>query len=617
MFVLGTAGHVDHGKSALVHALTGIDPDRLQEEKERGLTIDLGFAWLKLPSGREVGIVDVPGHEHFIRNMVAGVGGIDLAMLVIAANESIMPQTREHLAILDLLGIKHGVAVITKKDMVDNEWLSLVKEEVQELLASTILAKSPIVAVSAVTGEGLDELRKIIDVLLDSVEPKKDLGRPRLPIDRVFTIAGSGTIVTGTLVDGSLKVGDEVEIVPSGLSTRIRGLQTHKTHLTTATPGSRVGANVVGLSTSQLQRGDVLTSRGWLQPTSLITVQLRLLPYLKHHLPHNASVNFHTGTAETVAKVRLLDKDKLELGKTVWAQLSLEKPVVLVKGDRYIIRSPMETLGGGEIIESHPKRYRRHRSAIIDSLSAREKGTTEEAILALLESSQPQGLSAIQAQSRLPLDEVQKVLKHLEEQKQVVEVGEGKSRLFWTANGWKSLTKKITDILQDYHKKFPARTGMPKIELNTRLKLVIPISDILPRLLSEGAIVEEGAVVHLPAHQVRLKQSEQAKLDAFLKALAENPYAPPTDALPEPDLLNLLIERNQVVKVSDDVVFPTSAYNEMLNWVISHIKANGNLTVGELRDMFKTSRKYGLAFLDYLDRIKITRRVGDQRVLYR
>ena len=320
MFVLGTAGHIDHGKSVLVRALTGIDPDRLREEKERGMTIDLGFAWLKLPSGQEVGIVDVPGHERLVRNMLAGVGGIDLALLIVAANEGVMPQTREHLAILDLLGIKRGIAVITKKDLVDDDWLSLVKAEVEELLAPTTLSQAPIVAVSALTREGLSDLVSTIDMLLGSIEPKKDIGRPRLPVDRVFTIAGSGTIVTGTLIDGALTVGQEVEIAPPGLRSRIRGLQTHKARVDVATPGSRVGANLVGIATSQLHRGDVLTKPDWLIPTKALTAQLRLLPYLRHPLLHNATVNFHIGSAQTVARIHLLEKQELRPNETGWAQ---------------------------------------------------------------------------------------------------------------------------------------------------------------------------------------------------------------------------------------------------------------------------------------------------------
>ncbi len=316
MFVLGTAGHIDHGKSLLVKALTGIDPDRLREEKERGMTIELGFAWLKLPGGREVGIVDVPGHERFVKNMLAGVGGIDLALLIVAANEGVMPQTREHLAILDLIGVKRGIAVITKKDLVDEELLTLVRMEVEELIATTTIAGAPVVAVSAVTGEGLPELLAAIDKMLDKTEPRPDLGRPRLPVDRIFTMVGSGTVVTGTLIDGTLSVGQEVEIVPSGLKSRIRGLQTHKSKITSASPGSRVAANLVGVNTSELERGDVVTRPGWLKPTKLVTVKLKLISYLQRPLPHGASVSFHTLAAETMAKVRLLEGDELRPGES-------------------------------------------------------------------------------------------------------------------------------------------------------------------------------------------------------------------------------------------------------------------------------------------------------------
>ena len=307
MFVLGTAGHIDHGKSALVKALTGIDPDRLREEKERGMTIDLGFAWLKLPSGHELGIVDVPGHERLIKNMVAGVGGIDLALLIVDASEGVMPQTREHLAILDLLDIRRGVVVLAKKDLVDDEWLKLVSAEVTKLLGPTSLSQASVVSVSAMTGEGLPDLVSAIDRLIDSVPPKRDVGRPRLPIDRVFTIAGAGTVVTGTLVDGSLRMGQEVEIVPAGQRTRIRGLQSHKTRLSDVPPGNRVGVNLVGVAKSELGRGDVLTSPGWLSATTRLVAELRLIPYLRRSLKRGATVSFHTGTAQALARVRFLE----------------------------------------------------------------------------------------------------------------------------------------------------------------------------------------------------------------------------------------------------------------------------------------------------------------------
>jgi len=613
MFVLGTAGHIDHGKSALVQALTGIDPDRLREEKERGMTIDLGFAWLKLPSGREVGIVDVPGHEHFIKNMLAGVGGIDLALLIVAANEGVMPQTREHLAILDLLGVKRGIIVITKKDLVDEEWLSLVTLEVEELVRPTTLSEAPIVAVSAVTGEGLPNLISAIDALLNSTEPRRDMGRPRLPIDRVFTISGSGTVVTGTLIDGSLSRGQEVEIVPSGLRSRLRGLQTHKAHIETAGPGNRVAANLTGVATSELKRGDVLTNPGWLIPTTMLDARLRLLPYLHRSLRHHATVSFHTGAAEAMAKVRLLEKEELKPGEAGWVQLTLDKPVAIVKDDHFIIRSPMETLGGGKIIDPHAERHRRFRPAIIQSLKAREGGTAQEVIMVTLEMRQPLEQAALLAQCDLPASEAQPAIERLIQREGVIGVGKGEHRLLFTRPGWEHLAGKAVAIVQDYHQRFPVRPGIPKVELESKLKL--SSTGVLQRLFEEGALIEEGASVRLPSHQIRLTQAQQARIDAFLHSLAQNPYAPPGDIIPEPDLLNLLIEQGRVVKASDSVVFAASAYNEMVAKVIAHTKEQGKVTLAEVRDMFGTSRKYAQALLEHLDGEKVTRRIGDERVL--
>ena len=616
MFVLGTAGHVDHGKSALIQALTGIDPDRLREEKERGMTIDLGFAWLKLPGGREVGIVDVPGHEHFIKNMLAGVGGIDLALLIVAANEGVMPQTREHLAILDLYGIKKGIVVVTKKDLVDDEWLQLVKMDIEELIAPTALAGSPMIAVSAITKEGLPELLAAIDRMLDAMQPKKDTGRPRLPVDRVFTIAGSGTVVTGTLIDGSLHAGQEVEIVPAGLKSRLRGLQTHKTHIDTAAPGSRVAANLVGIATSQLKRGDVLTNPGWLNPSTMLNVRLKLLPYLRHPLKHNTTVSFHSGTAEAMAKVRLLEKEDLKPGETSWAQLLLDEPVAIVRGDRFVIRSPQDTLGGGEIVETRTTRYKRYRATIIQSLESKEKGTAQEILIATLEKNQPQGLDALVRNSGLSPAETKPAIESLFQGQQIVAVGAGEHRFLFSAAGWKNLSERARAIAQDYHRKFPTREGMPRGELGNKLQLAAAASaPVLSRLFEEGTLKEEGAFVRLPSHQIQLNREQQTKIDAFLKALTQNPYAPPGDIMPEPELLNLLIKQRRVVKVSESVVFAASAYDEMVRKVVSHIKAKGKITLAETRDMLGTSRKYAQALLEHLDQEKITRRVGDERVL--
>jgi selenocysteine-specific elongation factor len=365
MYVLGTAGHIDHGKSALVHALTGIDPDRLPEEKRRGMTTDLGFAWLKLPSGREVSIVDVPGHERLVKNMLAGAGGIDLALLIIAADEGVMPQTKEHLAILDLLGVERGIVVVTKKDLVDKEGLDLAVMEAEEVIKGTTLAQAPVVEVSALTKEGLPDLINVIDHLLDSTPQRADISKPRLAIDRVFTMRGFGTVVTGTLINGQLRVRQEIEILPPGLRTHIRGLQTHKRKIDTALPGSRVAANLHGVSTEELERGMVITTPGWLKPTQLLDVKLRAVPDLPRPIRHNMSLTFHFGASEVAGRVRLLDKEKLGGGESGWAQIRLAYPVAVANGDLFVIRVPQGTIGGGEIVDSHPKRHRRFKSAVI------------------------------------------------------------------------------------------------------------------------------------------------------------------------------------------------------------------------------------------------------------
>ncbi|OGO24294.1 MAG: selenocysteine-specific translation elongation factor [Chloroflexi bacterium RBG_16_50_9] len=616
MFVLGTAGHIDHGKSALVRALTGIDPDRLREEKERGMTIDLGFAWLKLPGGREVGIVDVPGHERFVKNMLAGVGGIDLALLIVAANEGVMPQTREHLAILDLLKVKKGIVVITKKDLVDEELLSLVKMEVEELVSATTLVEAPVIAVSAVTGEGLPALVAAIDGLLGAMETRQDLGRPRLPIDRVFTMAGAGTVVTGTLVDGSLQAGQEGEIVPSGLKSRIRGLQTHKSRIDTACPGSRVAVNLVGVATSQLQRGDVVTKPGWLKPTKALTVKLSLIPYLKRPLRHGAVVSFHSGSAETEAKVRLLEGDELTPGGTTWVQLLLDRPVAVIKGDRFIIRSPMETLGGGDIIDAQMRRLRRLQPSIIQNLKARDEGSSGERLVALLEAKQPVEIPALLTQSNLPYEEAGQVIESLIQEGRMIDIGEGERRLLFTSSGWNRLADNAVSVLGEYHRRFPARSGMPKMELGSRLKLGNHTQAALTKLVIQGIVVEDGGYVHLPSHVIRLSPEQQSRIDAFLRSLAKSPYAPPGENIPEPDLLNLLVEQRRVVKVSDSIVFSASSYADMVARVRAHIKAKGKVSLAEVRDMFQTSRKYAQALLEHMDGEKITRRVGDERVLF-
>lgn len=618
MFVIGTAGHVDHGKSTLVRALTGIDPDRLQEEKDRGMTIDLGFAWLKLPSGREVSIVDVPGHERFIKNMLAGVGGIDLALLVVAADESVMPQTREHLAILDLLQVRSGLVAVTKRDLVDEEWLELVISEVEETLKPTTLKNAPIVAVSSNSGEGLPLLLATMDQLLEQTTERQDRGRPRLPIDRVFTISGFGTVVTGTLLDGRLAAAQEVEILPGGLRSRVRGVQTHRHKVEFAEPGSRTAVNLTGLATTELSRGDVLTTPGWLRPTTAVDVHLRAVADLAKPIAHNSRVTFHSGAAEVPGRVRLLDAQELLPGASSWAQIKLSAPVAIVKGDYFVIRSSDATLGGGVAVEPAAKRHRRFHEATLDRLETLEQGTPEEVLIQTLSQIEPAEQRALLEHAGLEASIAAGGLRNALAAGDVIALGAASAQpntYLITRGGWSALSDRTRTIAAAYHAQFPLRSGLPKEELKSRLKLAGRLfNEAFARFLAEGTLLENGGV-HLPHFQVQLAPRQQAEAGAFLEALRSNPFSPPTDVLPEPELLNALVEQGKAVRVADGVFFDAAAYGEMVERVRAHLVEHGKITVAEVRDIFNTSRKYALALMEHLDEIKITRRMGDERVL--
>ena len=425
MYVIGTAGHVDHGKSTLVKALTDIDPDRLPEEKEREMTVDLGFAWMTLPSGREISIVDVPGHERFIKNMLAGVGAIDLAMLIVAADESVMPQTREHLAILDLLRIRRGLVVITKTDLVDDELVELVKAEVEDTLAGTAFDGCAMVPVSAYTAAGIDDLKAAIDGILYDTETRRDLGRPRLPVDRCFTVSGFGTVVTGTLIDGSVAVGQQIELAPSGRPARIRGLQSHKSRLDSAAPGVRLALNLSGISRDEVLRGEVLTNPGWLRPTRRFDANLRMVKAAPHALKHNEGVTFHLFTTETTGRVRLLDADRLQPGSEGWVQVLLDEPVPMVKGDFFVLRSSEDTLGGGQIADPNPiRRHRRFAPDVLERLTMLDAGASEDVIFTIADQMGPCDLQTLSQRSNLSQAEVLERLGPLAEAGEIVQLGE-------------------------------------------------------------------------------------------------------------------------------------------------------------------------------------------------
>jgi selenocysteine-specific elongation factor len=621
MYVIGTAGHVDHGKSSLVEALTTIDPDRLQEEKKREMTIDLGFAWMTLPSGIEVSIVDVPGHGRFIKNMLAGIGAIDIALVVVAADESVMPQTREHLAILELLGIRKCVVALTKADLVDPEWLELVTEDIRETFRDGSLEAPPVIPVSSITKVGLNILVEQIDTLLQNAELPKDLQRPRLAIDRAFTMTGFGTVVTGTLIEGRLTIGQDIELAPSGRKGRIRGLQTHQRLIKHAIPGTRVAVNLSGVSHRQIQRGEVLTSTNWIESTGMIDVSLRVARWGSRGIKTNTGVTFHSGTSESTGKLRLLDAKSLKPGEESWAQVHLASKLPLVKGDAFVVRSSTATIGGGMVIDINPRRHRPGQQAVLRHLEALAKGTSQEA---LLESLPSHGLATIRELADrvgLVFDEAREEFNRLISNGTVIAPGHKRldpNTLVASRQSWEDIQEKVSDMLATFHKKWPLRRGLPREELRSRLSLSAhALTGTLAQLAKEGIVLENASLVASLEHRVQLGQRHQSVADEFLQILAVNPFTPPTDHNIDPEILAFMVSEGTVVQVAEQIVFSRSAYEEMVQKITDRLQEEGRLTVADVRTMFSTSRKYAVPLLEHLDQQRITQRLGDERILVR
>jgi selenocysteine-specific elongation factor len=639
MHVIGTAGHVDHGKSTLVEALTGTHPDRLKEEREREMTIDLGFAWLTLPGGEEIGIVDVPGHRDFIENMLAGVGGIDAALFAIAADEGVMPQTREHLAILDLLQIPAGVVALTKVDLVDDPaWLDLVEDDVRGALAGTVLGSAPIVRVSSRTKTGLDGLLQALEACLSDRPSRPDLGRPRLPIDRVFTIAGFGTVVTGTLSDGRLQVGDEVQLLPSGLRGRVRGLQTHKQKEDTAWPGSRTAVNISGVDVSQVKRGELVTHPGDYTSTRRLDVHFRLLWDASGPVEHNVEVKFFVGAAEVLARLRLLGSETLQPGQEGWLQLELAEPVVAVRGDRYILRrpSPGETIGGGVVVDPNPKgRHKRFSEDLLKRLEALSQGTPAEILFQALTALGAASLQEVVARSTLPEGAALPALSELLASGQLILIEPRgvdpraaisspalpqSPDLVASKPYWQQLTGHAVEEVEAFHRSTPLRRGMPREELKSRLGLSTRLFNAaLHRLISDEVLEEAGIYVFRPGHTIHFDIQQQKKVDALLEKFSASPYAPPTvkDCTNQvgEDIFTALVDLGLLVLVPPDIVFGRQDYEYMLAEVRNLIEMQGKVTAAEVRDHFNTSRRYVLALLEHLDATGVTVREGDARRL--
>ncbi|ACM22067.1 selenocysteine-specific translation elongation factor [Geotalea daltonii FRC-32] len=629
--ILGTAGHIDHGKTSLVKALTGIDTDRLKEEKARGITIELGFAHLELPEGIQFGIVDVPGHEKFVRAMVAGVGGMDLVMLVIAADEGIMPQTREHLEICQLLGVKKGLVALTKTDMVDSEWLGLVTEEVREYLSGSFLEDAPIVPVSSRTGAGLDELKGELARLALEVEEKRHDGPFRLPVDRVFTVTGFGTVVTGTLLSGEIQVGDEVELLPASRECRVRGIQAHGAKTDRGLAGQRLAVNLQGVDHDQVLRGDVVVPKNLYRPTRVVDVRLNYLSSAPRELKHRATLRLHSATYEVPAQVILLDRDTLKPGDTACAQLRLANPVLLLPGDPFVLRtySPQATLGGGSILDPDPPRRRRRSEEAIALLEAIEAGNEADKVRMMVAASLLSGLPLNEIINRtgMSVKRIDAALAILLTSGDVLQVVR-EPRIFLGKAAFEGLKAKLMEELQTYLRDNPMKDGINKEELKSRIpRRSDPrfFGPILAALEKEGKAVSERDIIRLPGRKGEASIDQAGIQEKIAAALQKGAMEPPTikelcndckcSEKQVLELLNLLVRDHKAVKIKGDVFYAPDPIVTIREKLTAYLKEKGEIAPPEFRELTGLSRKFMIPLLEYFDQEKLTIRVGDKRVL--
>jgi selenocysteine-specific elongation factor len=616
--VVGTAGHIDHGKTALVRALTGIDTDRLPEEKARGITIDLGFAYLEEADGLTVEIVDVPGHERFVKNMLAGVGGIDVAMLVIAADEGVMPQTREHLAICSLLHIKSGLVVLSKSDLVEPDWIELVRDDVGTLIRSTFLAGAPILAVSAKTGEGLMALRSTLADLARVVPPKAADKLPRLPVDRVFTVRGFGTVVTGTLTEGRLAVEDRVEVYPRGIQARIRGLQAHGRAVELAQAGQRTAVNLQGVERTAVERGDVLGAPETLVASTLVDGTLELLPEAPRVLKTRDRVRFHTGTSEVMARVLLLDRTELSPGGTTHARFRLERGVVALPGDRFVIRSysPIVTIGGGTLLDVSPPRFKRKAPALLAHLTLLERGSEAEVAEEHVRHAGASGVRLLALAGRVPFgpQRLRALLAGLESSGTIVAVDRD---WFLHRDERDRQRGEILDVLSEFHRRNPLKTGMSREELRGRAGGADErvFASLVGGLEAEGVVKTERDKVRLSSHSVRLSAEEQTVLDRIEAEFRAAGPAPPTPENPESELFQLLVAERRLVRVREGLYFHADALRAIGDKLVALLREKKEIGPADIKDLLGISRKYAIPLLEYFDAQRITQRVGERRVL--
>jgi selenocysteine-specific elongation factor len=604
--VIGTAGHVDHGKSTLIERLTGIDPDRLAEEKKRGLTIDLGFAWLTLPSGREAGIVDVPGHERFVHNMLAGAGSIDATIFVVAANEGWKPQSEEHLAILDLLGARGGVVALTKSDLVDRERLPAIAAEVARRLEGTILNGAPLVPVSATTGDGLEDLLSAVDAMLERTPESADRGRPRLFIDRSFTMKGTGTVVTGTLTGGRLRLEDEIEILPAGTRARIRSIQTHKQKRDEATPGSRVALNLAGLDRHEARRGDAVTKPDAWRTTDLLDVTLRPVRSIDHPISRRGAFKLYLGSAEVDARLRFIEPDDLKPAEEAFARLALEEPIVAEEFDRFVLRDNGrgETVAGGIVLDAHPAKRRltpQARKERALELEARRDAGPDGILERLLEE-----------RGAIPSSDVAWLAGTTPADGPVAGFSVSKT---WFADA----SDRLVEALTRFHRANPLIPGMPREQARAEAgipdrKLFVALVQAIP-----DRVTSEGTLVRLNAHHIELSPEQKSVRDRLIDELdAAGMQPPPIGELAGrhgKPLIDALLAGGELVRFSKDYALSRRTYEDAKQRIATAIQAEGPLTAARIRDELGTSRKYLIPFLEHLDATGFTKRSGDLRSL--
>jgi selenocysteine-specific elongation factor len=629
--ILGTAGHIDHGKTSLIKALTGTDTDRLKEEKERGITIELGFAALDLPSGQHLGIVDVPGHEKFVKNMVAGATGIDIVVMVIAADEGVMPQTREHMEICTLLGVKYGMVAVTKIDMVDEEWLELALDDIQDFVRGTFLEDAPVATVSSVTQEGIPEFIKALDALAAKIPERPPSDLFRLPIDRVFTIKGFGTVITGTLISGRVQVGNTIMIYPSGITSKVRGIQVHNKSAEEATAGMRTAINFQGLEKEAISRGQVLSKPHTLQASYMVDVSLHYLASNKKPIKSRTRVRFHTGTSEVLGNLIVLDREEISPGEETVVQLRLDTPVALVKDDRFVIRSysPISTIGGGKVLNPIPLKHKRFRTEIVEGLKELGHQAPEDIISFHVEASGYQGVSFahLKMMTNLPDKQLENVLQGLLSQKVLIQIDK-ENRIYIHNNCFEKLKNDTRRQLGDYHKANPLKPGMPKEELKSKFPPLLTsklFNLTMNQMIKEKEIAQEENIIRLASHAVLLGGKQADVKDkifkTYLSAGLEPPYfkelAKSLDADPKRsrEVLMHLVNEGIMVKVKEDLFFHSEAINMLKRKLVEFLGARSEITTPQFKEMTGISRKYLIPLAEYFDSTNVTLRVGDVRKL--